>query len=51
MFGLVQDLVENDDIIDGLALTYADEQHITDNSGAMAQYVLQVQVSSHLLQL
>lgn len=44
LFGLVQDLVDNDDAVDGLALAYADESRLVDSSGAVKQLILQVKV-------
>ncbi len=44
LWGLVQDLTPGDNAVDGLALTYADEQKITDANGNVTTLILQIQV-------
>ncbi len=46
LWGLVQDLTPGDNAVDGLALTYADEQKITDAGGNVTTLILQMQVGS-----
>jgi hypothetical protein len=48
LWGLVQDLTTGDNAIDGLALTYADEQKLTDSNGNVTTLILQMQVRGWL---